>query len=156
MLTTDVYQHQSSWLGMYTEPGNADTVRAPLPPPTGSPGPLTFLEIIYCRTATVPGLCKASTILPIPKKFGPSKHNHYWPVALISIIMKCLEKLILRILLLVVSPLMVSHQIPYQDRRGMKDAMACLLHFLLLHFETPTNFARLLFINFSSAFNTIQ
>lgn len=40
--------------------------------------------------------------------------------------------------------------------RGTEDAVACLLHSLLQHLESTGNFARLLFIDYSSAFNTIQ
>ena len=40
--------------------------------------------------------------------------------------------------------------------RGTDDAIACILHKLLEHTETTGNYARILFINFSSAFNTIQ
>ena len=35
-------------------------------------------------------------------------------------------------------------------------AVACLLHKLLEHVETAGNYARILFIDFSSAFNAIQ
>ena len=37
-----------------------------------------------------------------------------------------------------------------------EEAIACLLHKLLEHRETAGNYARILFIDFSSAFNTIQ
>ena len=42
------------------------------------------------------------------------------------------------------------------SRRGTDNAIACLLHKLFEHMETAGNYARILFINFNSAFNTIQ
>ena len=48
------------------------------------------------------------------------------------------------------------YQFAYRSRRGTDDAVACLLHKLLEHLETAGNYARVLFINFSSAFNTMQ
>lgn len=44
----------------------------------------------------------------------------------------------------------------YRASRGTEDAVACLLHPLLQHLESPDNFAAILFVDFSSAFNTIQ
>ena len=108
------------------------------------------------RSASIPTIWKTSTIIPIPKKPRPSEPNHYRPVALTSIIMKCLEKIILHIILPVVSPRLDPHQFAYRARRGTEDAVASLLHPLLQHLESPGTFASILFIDFSSAFNTIQ
>ncbi len=66
------------------------------------------------------------------------------------------EKLVLNIILPVVSPLLDSYQFAYKAKRGTEDAVACLLHTLLQHLDTTGNHARILFIDFSSAFNTIQ
>ncbi|KAJ8334188.1 hypothetical protein SKAU_G00398270 [Synaphobranchus kaupii] len=70
--------------------------------------------------------------------------------------MKCLEKLVMNILHPVVRPHLDPNQFAYRVKRGTEDAAACLLHSLLQHLEAPRNFARLLFIDFSSAFNNIQ
>ena len=48
---------------------------------------------------TVPALWKNSLICPVPKNRSPSELNDYRPVALTSIVMKCLEKLVLQKLL---------------------------------------------------------
>ena len=47
-------------------------------------------------------------------------------------------------------------QFAYQAKRGTDDAVSCLLHKLLEHLDTAGNYARILFVDFSSAFNTIQ
>ncbi|XP_028456306.1 uncharacterized protein LOC114570262 [Perca flavescens] len=48
------------------------------------------------------------------------------------------------------------HQFAYRPRRGTEDAVACLLHLILQHLQTSGNFVSVLFIDFSSAFNTIH
>ena len=109
------------------------------------------------RTATVPTLWKTSTIIPVPKKPRPSEPNHYRPVALTSIMMKLLERLILNIMLPAVRSQLDPYQFAYRAKRGTEDAVACLLHPLLQHLDlSPDNFATILFVDFSSAFNTIQ
>ena len=62
----------------------------------------------------------------------------------------------INIILPFVEPHLDANQFAYRAKRGTEDAVACLLHPLLQHLESPSNFARLLFIDFSSAFNTIQ
>jgi hypothetical protein len=69
--------------------------------------------------------------------------------------MKCLERIILAHLPLV-EPKLDPLQFTYRSRRGVEDAIATLLHRLLKHLETPGHSARILFADFSSAFNTIQ
>ena len=104
----------------------------------------------------VPTSWKTSTVVPVPKKSSPTELNHFRPVALTSLIMKCFEKMILNYLLFLVSPLLDPLQFAYQAKRGTDDAVSCLLHRLLEHLDTAGNYARILFVDFSSAFNTIQ
>ena len=87
---------------------------------------------------------------------SPSELNHFRPVALTSIVMKCFERLILSHLLPHVQSQLDPYQFVYRSRRGTDDAVACLLHKLFEHMETAGNYARILLIDFSSAFNTIQ
>ena len=70
--------------------------------------------------------------------------------------MKCLERLIMNIILPVVRSQLDPYQFAYRAGRGTEDAVACLLHSLLQHLDSPGNFATILFVDFSSAFNTIQ
>lgn len=55
-------------------------------------------------SATIASVWKTATIIPVPKKHGLTELNYYRPVALRSIIMKRLEKLLLNIILPVVPP----------------------------------------------------
>ena len=47
-------------------------------------------------------------------------------------------------------------QFAYRARRGVEDAQITLLNLLYSHLDGPGTHARLLFLDFSSAFNTIQ
>ena len=47
-------------------------------------------------------------------------------------------------------------QFVYRPRRGVEDATVTFLHSLFKHLEVSGSHARLLYVDFSSAFNTIQ
>ncbi len=47
-------------------------------------------------------------------------------------------------------------QFAYRPKRGVEDATVTLLHLLIRHLEGKGSHARVLFVDFSSAFNTIQ
>ena len=54
---------------------------------------------LYNKTLTshqIPDSWKAATICPVPKRSQPSTLNDYRPIALTSVLMKCLEKIVLR------------------------------------------------------------
>ena len=104
----------------------------------------------------IPTIWKTSVVVPVPKMSSPSELNHFRPVALTSIVMKCFERLILSHILPHVQSQLDPYQFAYRSRRGTDDAIACLLHKLFEHMETAGTYARILFIDFSSAFNTIQ
>ncbi|KAL8583159.1 hypothetical protein ACOMHN_046543 [Nucella lapillus] len=104
----------------------------------------------------IPLIWKASTIIPIPKKPSPSTLNDYRPVALTSIPFKCLERIVLRRLLGATRPFQDPLQFAYSPNRSTEDAINTVVHTVLHHLERPGTYARLLFLDFSSAFNTIQ
>ncbi|KAJ8352159.1 hypothetical protein SKAU_G00236350 [Synaphobranchus kaupii] len=70
--------------------------------------------------------------------------------------MKCFECLVLswvqQRVQSIVDPLLFA----YQQNRGVDDALLTLLHLVQSHLDTPKSYIRLVFVNFSSAFNTIQ
>ena len=103
----------------------------------------------------IPPCLKSSTIIPLPKKTTASTPNDYRPVALTPIIMKCFEKLVRSHITTSLPPTFDSHQFAYRANRATEDAIATALHTTLTHVEQRGNYARLLFIDFSSAFNTI-
>ncbi|KAI3359443.1 hypothetical protein L3Q82_002939 [Scortum barcoo] len=79
----------------------------------------------------IPGRAlKETIIVPVPKKTKILSLNDYRPVALTSTIMKCFE-------------------------RSTEDAIALTLHTALSHLDQRDTYVRMLFIDYSSAFNTI-
>ncbi|KAI2666636.1 putative RNA-directed DNA polymerase from transposon BS [Labeo rohita] len=114
----------------------------PLPP---SPTTQPVLEVCADQLAPVftqifnrsPELClvpnclKRSTIIPVPKKPKITGFNDYRPVALTSVF-------------------------AYRANRSVDDAVNMALHYILQHLDRTGNYARILFVDFSSAFNTIM
>ena len=104
---------------------------------------------------TVPDAWKASTIVPVPKKPRPSELNDYRPVALTSVVMKSFERLVLRHLTGLTASQTDPMQFAYKAARGTDDACAVLVHLLQQHLDVPGTYARILYVDFSSAFNTM-
>jgi hypothetical protein len=107
------------------------------------------------QLSTVPRCFKFSTIIPVPKKSKVSSLNDYRPVALTSVVMKAFERLVLKHLQTATAGKLDPLQFAYQANRSVDDAVAFALHFILQHLESPETYARLLFVDYSSAFNTI-
>ncbi|KAI3371908.1 hypothetical protein L3Q82_006781 [Scortum barcoo] len=104
----------------------------------------------------VPDRWKTSCLVPVPKKKHPSTHSDYRPVALTSHVMKLLERLVLRHLRTGVGPLLDPLQFAYQPQIGVEVAIIFLLHRAYTHLEESGSPVRVMFFDFSSAFNTIQ
>ncbi|KAK3513377.1 hypothetical protein QTP70_014205 [Hemibagrus guttatus] len=133
------------------------------------------LNEFYCRFATsdlpkaeekrifnrslelceVPACFKRSTIIPIPKKPKMTGLNDYRPVALTSVVMKSFERLVLSYLKNITGPLLDPLQFASRANRSVDDAVNMGLHFILQHLDKSGTYVRLLFVDFSSAFNTI-
>ncbi len=103
----------------------------------------------------VPSCFKRSTIIPVPKKPKITGLNDYRPVALTSVVMKSFERLVLAYLKASTGPLLDPLQFAYRANRSVDDAVNMGLHFILQHLDRPGTYVRILFVNFSSAFNTI-
>ena len=105
--------------------------------------------------ASVPTCLKTSTIIPVPKNNTVSCLNDYRPVALTPIIMKCFEKLVRAHIVSALPTGLDPYQFAYRANRSTEDAIATALHSTLTHLEKRNSYVRLLFVDFSSAFNTI-
>ena len=69
--------------------------------------------------------------------------------------MKIFEGFVLQFLKSILPPSMDSHQFAYRTNRSVEDAICLSLHEVLGHLEQSMSYARILFIDYSSAFNTI-
>ncbi len=103
----------------------------------------------------VPSSFKRSTIIPVAKKPKITGLNDYRPVALTSVVMKSFERLVLAYLKASTGPLLDPLQFAYRANRSVDDAVNMGLHFILQHLDRPGTYVRILFVDFSSAFNTI-
>ena len=104
----------------------------------------------------VPGVWKTSMICPIPKTNSASDLSDYRPMTITSVVMKCFEKIVLRHLLDLTKGMQDPFQFAYKPNRSIEDAILTLLHNTFLHTNNPKTYVRILFADFSSAFNTIK
>ncbi|KAK3517048.1 hypothetical protein QTP70_033835 [Hemibagrus guttatus] len=107
---------------------------------------------MYTQT-TVPTCLKTTTI--IPKHSSAECLNDFCPVALTPIVMKCFEKLVLSHLIASLPPTLDPHQFAYHPNRSTEDTISTAIHLALTHLDNNSTYIRMLFIDFSSAFNTV-
>ncbi len=105
--------------------------------------------------AVVPTCLKSTTIIPVPKKSPVSCLNDYRPIALTPIIMKCFERLVMQKIKTSLPNTLDPLQFAYRPNHSTDDAISTTLHLALTHLENKDSYVRMLFIDFSSAFNTI-
>ena len=70
--------------------------------------------------------------------------------------MKCFERIVLRNLLSQTQQFFYPHQFAYKQNISTNDATLTLLNNAYTHLDKSGSYVRILFIDFSSAFNTIQ
>ena len=109
----------------------------------------------------VPTIWKTSEIVPAAKKTNPVCDNDYRPIALTSVIMKCLEYIVKQYLTTEVYQYRDLLQFAYVQNRCVEDAVLSVTDYILCHVDNVNTadckrFVKVLFIDFSSAFNTIQ
>ena len=118
--------------------------------------PLQRIFNLSLEEGRVPHLWKTSCIVPVPKKPHPGEMNDFRPVALTSHVMKTMERLLLRHLRPQTHHALDPLQFAYREKVGVEDAIIFLLHRSLSHLDRGSGAVRITFLDFSSAFNTIQ
>ncbi len=92
----------------------------------------------------------------MPKNNKLSCLNDYRPVALTSTVMKVFERLVKNHICSSIPATLDPLQFAYRPNRSTDDAISQVLHSSLTHIDSNNgNYVRLLFIDYSSAFNTI-
>lgn len=116
-----------------------------------------FLDIfnMSLQLSMVPVCLKSSIIVPVPKKTTITNLDDYRPIALTPVIMKCFERILLRHIKDVIPVGLDSLQFAYRENRSTEDAVSLALHAALTHLQHPNTYVRMLFVDFSSAFNTV-
>ncbi|KAI3352575.1 hypothetical protein L3Q82_005511 [Scortum barcoo] len=105
--------------------------------------------------SVVPTCFKETIIVPVPKKTKILSLNDDRPVALTSTIMKCFERLVKLFITSSIPDSLDPLQFAYRPNRSTEDAIALTLHTALSHLDQRDTYVRMLFIDYSSAFNTI-
>ncbi len=103
-------------------------------------------------SSVVPTSFKKPVIIPVP----PSCLNDYRPVALTSIVIKVFERLVKNHICPSIPVTLDPLQFAYRPNRSTDDAISHVLHSSLTHIDSQNgNYVKLLFIDYSSAFNTL-
>ncbi len=118
-------------------------------------GVFTDIFNLSLSLSVVPSCFIKSTIVPIPKKNKITCLNDWRPVALTPIFSKCFEKLVRDYICSVLPASLDPLQFAYRSNRSTDNAIAFTLHTALSHLENKNTYVRMLFVDYSSAFNTI-
>jgi hypothetical protein len=109
-------------------------------------GVFTDIFNISLIESVIPTCFKQTTIAPVPKNTKATCLNDYRPVALTSVTMKCFERLVMAHINTIIPETLDPLQFAYCPNRST-DALS--------HPDKRNTYARMLFIDYSSAFNTI-
>ena len=106
------------------------------------------------RLATFPQCWKSANIKPIPKCKAPQHIKDFRPIALTPTLAKCFERLTVKYF----QPLVTdTRQFAYKQNNPTEDAFILLMDTISEHLDlNAQNYGHGVFINFSSAFNTLR
>ena len=119
-------------------------------------GIFRFIFQMSLNLQKVPRIWKEATIVPVAKNNTPKTLNDFRPVALTSVVMKSFERIVKCLILNQVHDKLDPLQFAYRAGRGVEDATLTLLSLIVKHLKGTKTHARVLYIDFSSAFNTLQ
>ena len=119
-------------------------------------GIFTFIFNLSLSQCAIPKLWKTSCIIPVPKRPNVKVMNDYRPIALTPCIMKVFEKCFIVQLQALTSKYIDPLQFAYRKNRSVDDALLYVLNNIYSHLEKAGSSVRVMFYDFSSAFNTIQ
>ncbi|KAI4880975.1 hypothetical protein NFI96_001097 [Prochilodus magdalenae] len=118
-------------------------------------GVFTDIFKLSLSLSVVPACFKLATIVPVPKTARITTLNDWRPVGLTSIISKYFEKLVRDFICSSLPATLDPMQFAYRQNRSTDDAIALTLHTALSHLDKQNTYVRMLFVDYSSAFNTI-
>ena len=121
----------------------------------GPSGVFSDIFKLSLSLSVLPTCFKRTTIVPVPKNTKVTCLNDYPPVALTSVIMKCFERLVKSFICSLLPPTLDPMQFAYRSNRSTDDAIALTMHAALSHLDKGNTYVRMLFIDYSSSFNTI-
>ncbi|KAK7909723.1 hypothetical protein WMY93_014407 [Mugilogobius chulae] len=119
-------------------------------------GVITRLFQHLLDSGIVPRQWKESTIIPLPKKNKPQDLQDYRPIALTSVLCKCMERVLADQLVSELTNKLDQFQFAYKSKRGTEDANIMLLEKVTRQLDSTNPHTRILFMDFSSAFSTVN
>jgi hypothetical protein len=118
-------------------------------------GVFTDIFNMSLTESVIPTCFKQTTIVPVPTNTKATCLNDYRLVALTSVAMKCFEMLVMAHINTIILETLDPLQFAYCPNRSTDDAISIALHTDLSHLDKRNTYVRMLFIDYSSAFNTI-
>ena len=88
----------------------------------------------------IPQKWKDAYIIPVPKSVKASEKNYFRPVALTSVPMKCLERLILKQLKQFTEQRLDTLQFAYRPKRGTEDALLTFYELVSEHLSKQNRY----------------
>lgn len=116
-------------------------------------GVLTGIFNLSLAFEIVPNRFETATIVPVSKHSTASALNNFCLVALTPI--KCFKRLVLPHLKASLPTALDPHQFAYRTNWCTEDAISTSLHSSLTKLDSPNSYIRRMFVDFSSAFNTM-
>jgi hypothetical protein len=116
-----------------------------------------FIDIfnLSLSESVKPTCFKQTTIVPVPKNTKVTCLNDYRPVALTSVARMCFESLVMAHIKTMITETLDPLKFTYRPNRSTYDAISIALHIAISHLDKRNAYVRMLFIDYSSAFNTI-
>jgi hypothetical protein len=105
--------------------------------------------------SVIPTYFKQTTVVPVPKNVKVTCLNDYRPVALSSVAMKCFERLVMAHINTIIPETLDQLQFAHFPNRSTDESISIALHTALSHLDKRNTYVRMLFIDYSSAFNII-
>ena len=94
-------------------------------------------------------------MVPVPTYTKVTCLNDYRRIVLTSVAMKCFERLVMAHINTIIPETLDPLQFEYRPNRYTDDAISIALHTALSHLDKRNTYVRMLFIDYSSVFNTM-
>jgi hypothetical protein len=114
----------------------------------------TVIFNLSLSESVIPTCFKHTIIVPVPKNAKVTCLNDYRPIALTSVAMKCFERLVMAHVNTIIPETLRPLQFVYRPYRTTI-SISIALNIAISHLDKRNTYVRMIFIDCSSAFNTI-
>ena len=97
--------------------------------------------------SVIPTCFKQTTIVPVPKNTKVTCLNDNRPIALMSVAIKCFERLVMAHINTIIPETLDPLQFAFCPNRSTDDAISIALHTALSHLDKRNTYVRMLFID---------